>query len=147
LCCNGSLLQVSFLNPSNFCCYDLGTDTGSALILLYEHGLNSSLGFYPVAYHQQLYDQATNGFATLIPNVVAFANHVQIIFLYNTDQASPLIASCLYRIAVRVSRNPHPEFPEALGVMRQTLLKLGSRWHVARMVIHFLAEIIADTQM
>jgi hypothetical protein len=105
----------------------------SALIILYEHCIKSGLGSYSTPEEKDLQELGNTGLDNLVNDIVTFATHIQMILPYNLDQASPLVANCLYRIAVRLSKKSNPEPPLALDYMKETLYKLGARWRVGSM--------------
>jgi hypothetical protein len=68
-----------------------------------------------------------------------YALHIQTIISYNLDQASPLIAHCLYRMAVSISEmtndSTNQDYLITLNSMKDTLSKLSPRWNVASMQV------------
>ena len=75
------------------------------------------------------------GSTLLVPKFDAYARHIQSILPYNLDQASPLIANCLYRMAVWISDLREDimikSYSATLNLIKETLLRLGLRWKVA----------------
>jgi hypothetical protein len=117
--------------------YIASSNVSSALITLYESSFRAGPSAYVVGAGQDLRELGTTGLDFLLPKVAAYAMHIQTILPYNIDQSSPLIANCLYRMAVRFSEMSsnngisRTEYSTVLKSIRDTLQKLDSRWKVA----------------
>jgi hypothetical protein len=106
-------------------------NTSSALIILYESCLNSGPASFSLLAESNLQKLGISGLNALVSEVVAFSTHIQVILPFNIDQASPLVANCLYRMALRLTRNPKAESEHIPTYIKDTLRKLGDRWRVA----------------
>jgi hypothetical protein len=107
----------------------------SALIILYHHSLSAGQGEYSQNLDHELRQFGSAGLHSLVPKLDAYSHHIQSILPYNIDQASPLIANCLYRMAVWLTDLPddrsRPDYPATLNLIKNTLSKLALRWKVA----------------
>jgi len=126
-----TFLKREVSNEATRICVPIAT-CYSALMLLYEHCRKAGQGVYPLSAEIELQELGTSRVSALVPDVVVFAGHVQMILPYNTDQASPLVAHCFYRGAVLALKNLTPECAKVFGYMKETLRILGCRWGVAR---------------
>lgn len=103
----------------------------SALILLYDHSMKVGLGNKLLLEEKELQELGNSGLDALVPEVVAYAAHIQTILPYHIDQASPLITNCLYGTAKRLIRIANPDSFRALSFIKETLHRICSRWTVA----------------
>jgi hypothetical protein len=107
----------------------------SALITLYEHELKSGHGNFALPAEAELYTLAKDGMEALVPVVSDYSVKIQTTLPFNTNQVSPLVINCLYRLASWLSRmiatTPRDDYSQALMSLTQGLRKLDSRWKVA----------------
>ena len=107
----------------------------SALITLYEHELKSGQRNFALPEEAELYTLAKDGMETLVPIVSDYSIKMQTTLPFNTNQVSPLVINCLYRMASWLSRMidnaPRDDYSLALTSITQGLRKLDSRWKVA----------------
>jgi hypothetical protein len=110
-------------------------DLASALIILYDHSSAAGQAEYSQNPDHDLCQFGSGGLHSLVPRLGAYASHIQSILPYSLDQASPLIANCLYRMAVWLSGLSadiiKPHYATTLNLMNDTLSKLIFRWKVA----------------
>src|SRR5450756_280611 len=100
------------------------------------HSSSAGQGEYSQNPDHDLCQFGSAGLHSLVPKLDAYARHIQSILPYNINQASPLIANCLYRMAVWLSDLSEdmakPEYSTTFNLMKATLSKLALRWRVAR---------------
>jgi hypothetical protein len=114
----------------------------SALITLYENASKGRQSNYALSAEIELRGLGTSGLQSLVPMLAEYALHIQTIISYNLDQAPPLIANCLYRMAVSISEmtngSTNQDYLITLNSMKDTLSKLSPRWNVAGMQVQLL---------
>jgi hypothetical protein len=107
----------------------------SALITLYEHELKSGQGSFALPAEHELHTLAKDGMEALVPVMSDYSIKMQTTLPFNTNQVSPLVINCLYRMASWLSRTiaiaPRNDYALALTSITQGLRKLDSRWKVA----------------
>ena len=110
-------------------------DNFSALMTLYEHELKSGQSTFAVSAEQGLHNLAQEGMESLVSVVAEYSIKIQTTLPFNTNQVSPLVINCLYRMASWLSRSTavasREDYLQALASIRQGLRKLDSRWKVA----------------
>jgi len=103
--------------------------------MLYYHSSKAGQEEYSQNPDHDLCVFGTAGLHAIVPKLDAYATHIQSILPYNIDQASPLVANCLYRMAVWLSAlegdMSKETYSASLNLMKDTLLKLALRWKVA----------------
>jgi hypothetical protein len=91
----------------------------------------------------ELREMGISGLQSLVPMLAEYALHIQTIISYNPDQASPLIANCLYRMGVSIfemtSDSTNQDYLIVLNSMKDTLSKLSPWWNVAGMQVRLLS--------
>lgn len=111
------------------------TNNFSALITLYEHDLKSGQSNFALPVEKELHALARDGMEALVPVVSDYSVKMQTTLPFNTNQVSPLVINCLYRMASWLSRTiaaaPRDDYSQALMSITQGLRKLESRWKVA----------------
>jgi hypothetical protein len=114
----------------------------SALITLYENASKGRQSKYSLSAEIELRELGISGLQSLVPMLAEYALHIQTIISYNLDQASPLIANCLYRMAVSISEmtndSTNQDYLITLNSVKETLSKLSPRWNVAGMQVRLL---------
>ncbi len=120
-------------------------------MLLYEHHANRSIRSNPLVDTEfALKELGTSGISRLLPNVVAYASHIQTILPFNSDQVSPLVIHCLYRCAFRLlestPKSQHEDANQDLSIILTTLRKLDQKWRLAGKILLLKAIVLADFQ-
>jgi len=110
-------------------------DDVSAQMTLYEHELKSGQSNFALLAEQELHSLAQDGMESLVSVVAEYSIKMQTTLPFNTNQVSPLVVNCLYRMASWLSRTtaiaPREDYIQALASIMQGLRKLDSRWKVA----------------
>ena len=124
-------------------CTNVAKPCPSALITLYENASKCRQSNYSLSADIELREMGVSGLQSLVPMLAEYALHIQTIISYNLDQALPLIANCLYRMAVSVSEimndSTNQDYLITLNSMKDTLSKLSPRWNAAGMQVRLLS--------